>query len=67
MIAEIYQDEQRYTALVESSRDAFESRMNWDVWGSAVKQVLQSITDGTPLDRKVEGENLREIVQEIGS
>ena len=67
IIAEIYQDDQRYTALVESSRDAFESRMNWDTWGSAVKQVLQSITDGTPLDRKVEGENLREIVQEIGS
>jgi len=67
IIAEIYQDDQRYIALVESSRNAFESRMNWDVWGSAVKQVLQNIIGGTPLNRKVEGENLREIVQEIGS
>ena len=49
IIAEIYQDDQRYTALVESSRAAFESRLNWDVWGSDVKQVLQNIIDRTPL------------------
>ncbi len=67
IIAEIYQDDQRYTALVQSSRAAFESRMNWDVWGSAVKQVLQNIIGGTPSNRKVGGESLREIVQETGS
>ena len=66
IIAEIYQDDQRYTALVESSRAAFESRTNWDVWGSAVKQVLQDIINRTPLNRKVGGESLREIVQETG-
>jgi glycosyltransferase involved in cell wall biosynthesis len=66
IIAEIYQDDQRYTALVESSRAVFESRLNWDVWGSDVKQVLQNIIDRTPLNRKVGGENLREIVQETG-
>ena len=49
IIAEIYQDDQRYTALVESSRAAFESRLNWDVWGSDVMQVLQNIIDRTPL------------------
>jgi len=40
IIAEIYQDEQRYTALVQSSRAAFENRLNWDTWGRAVKDVL---------------------------
>ncbi len=49
IIAKIYQDDQRYIALVESSRAAFESRLNWDVWGSDVKQVLQNIIDRTPL------------------
>src|SRR5205823_14631079 len=49
IIAEIYQDDQRYTALVKSSRAAFESRLNWDVWGSDVKQVLQNIIARTPL------------------
>jgi glycosyltransferase involved in cell wall biosynthesis len=66
MIAEIYQDDQRYTALVQSSRAAFESRLNWDAWGSAVTQVLQALTGRTPLNRKVGGENLGEIVQETG-
>ena len=66
IIAEIYQDGQQYTALVQSSRAAFESRLNWDTWGSAVKQVLQDIIGRTPLNRKVGGDNLREIVEEIG-
>lgn len=43
IIAEIYQDDQRYSALRESSRAAFESRLNWDAWGSAVKEVLQRV------------------------
>jgi len=43
MIAEIYQDDQRYTALVKSSRAAFESRLNWDTWGRAVKDLLQRV------------------------
>jgi glycosyltransferase involved in cell wall biosynthesis len=47
LIAEIYRDEQRYTALVASSRAAYESRVNWDVWGSAVEQVLQHIVATT--------------------
>src|SRR5438105_13550509 len=43
MIAEIYQDELRYSAQVQSCRAAFESRLNWDTWGRAVKQVLQEM------------------------
>jgi len=40
IIAEIYQDDQRYTALVQSSRDAYESRLNWDTWAIGVKDIL---------------------------
>ena len=43
IIAEIFQDDQRYTALVQSSRATFENKLNWDVWGSAVKEVLQRV------------------------
>ncbi len=43
MIAEIYQDDQRYTALVKSSRAAFESRLNWDAWAIAVKKILKEV------------------------
>src|SRR5712691_11217354 len=43
IIAEIYQDEQRYIALVQSCRTAFESKLNWDTWGRAVKDVLLKV------------------------
>ena len=43
IIAEIYQDDQRYTALVQSCRTAFESKLNWDTWGRAVKDVLLKV------------------------
>jgi glycosyltransferase involved in cell wall biosynthesis len=40
MIADIYQNEQRYLHLVQSSRGAFEERLNWDVWGCRVHDIL---------------------------
>jgi len=43
LIAEIYQNDQRYIALVTSSRDAFEDRLNWDAWGIAVNKILQKL------------------------
>ena len=49
MIAKIYQDDRRYMALVQSSRDAFESKLNWDVWAKDVKQVLQNSLARTPV------------------
>ncbi len=42
-IAKIYQDEQHYTALVQSSRAAFDDRLNWDAWGSSVKKLLDEM------------------------
>ena len=40
LIANIYQDEQHYLRLVQSSRAAFEERLNWDVWGCSVHDIL---------------------------
>jgi glycosyltransferase involved in cell wall biosynthesis len=40
LIANIYQDQQRYLRLVQSSRGAFEERLNWDVWGRRVHDIL---------------------------
>lgn len=36
LIAKIYRDDQRYAELVQSTRAAFENRLNWDAWGQAV-------------------------------
>ncbi len=43
LIAEIYQDDQRYARLVKSSKDAYDERLNWDAWGIAVNKVLQKL------------------------
>jgi glycosyltransferase involved in cell wall biosynthesis len=40
VIAEVYRDKKRYEALVASTRAAYESRMNWEVWAASIKQVL---------------------------
>ena len=40
LIANIYHDEQRYLRLVQSSRAAFEERLNWDTWGRCVHDIL---------------------------
>jgi glycosyltransferase involved in cell wall biosynthesis len=40
LIAGIYHDKQRYLRLAQSSRAAFEERLNWDVWGRRVHEIL---------------------------
>jgi glycosyltransferase involved in cell wall biosynthesis len=40
LIANIYYDKQRYLRLRQSSRVAFEERLNWDVWGRRVHDIL---------------------------
>ena len=40
VIAKLYRDEQHYLSLVQSSRAAFEERLNWDVWGHHVHDIL---------------------------
>lgn len=45
VIAEVYQDEQRYIELVISSRVAFEQRLNWDAWGIAFTNSVKAMLD----------------------
>jgi glycosyltransferase involved in cell wall biosynthesis len=44
IIAELYQDEYRYYALTQSSRAAFETTLNWDAWGAAVRKIIAGIS-----------------------
>src|SRR5207249_6348305 len=55
VIAELYRDEQRYTALVQASRATFESRLNWDAWAIAVKNILNEMLEvkGTEVRKTV--------------
>lgn len=48
VIGAIFQDEQRYAELVKSSRQAFDNRLNWDLWGTAMKEKLTELLDHTP-------------------
>lgn len=41
LIGDLFGDVDRYAALRRSSRDEFESRLNWDAWGLAVKRVFE--------------------------
>jgi len=40
-IAEIWSDLPRYRALRASSRWAFETRLNWDIWGEAAARLIR--------------------------
>ena len=39
LIYEIYSDEMRYQQLITSSRERFESDLNWDVWAEGFKKI----------------------------
>lgn len=40
LIARVYNDEEGYAALVKTSREAFETKLNWDSWGLTVKKLM---------------------------
>ena len=40
IIKELFHDEQRYSTFVQSSRAAFDNRLNWDAWGSAAATYI---------------------------
>jgi glycosyltransferase involved in cell wall biosynthesis len=40
-IMQVFQDESSYRALVRSARAEYESRLNWDAWGTAVSDIIQ--------------------------
>jgi glycosyltransferase involved in cell wall biosynthesis len=43
IIADLYRDKGRYRTLVKSSRAAYETRMNWDVWAASIKRLLEDL------------------------
>ncbi len=43
VIARIYWDTDLYRHLVQSSRAAFEERLNWDIWGMVTSEVLHNM------------------------
>ena len=40
VVARLYQDEQSYNELVRSSRADFDARLNWDVWGITMRNLI---------------------------
>ena len=42
-IVNILQTPGRYPALVNSSRDAYETRLNWDAWGRSLRTVFERV------------------------
>lgn len=43
VIARLYRDDEQYTRLVLTGRAVFEERLNWDVWGITVQQILTDL------------------------
>jgi glycosyltransferase involved in cell wall biosynthesis len=43
VIARTYRDNQGYTALVKSSRAAFDERLNWETWAIAVNKLIREM------------------------
>lgn len=41
VIAQIYSDRERYENLRRQSRAAYDSRLNWDAWGTTVNQLVR--------------------------
>jgi glycosyltransferase involved in cell wall biosynthesis len=40
VIAKLYRDTTAYNRLVQTSRQRFETQLNWDAWGRATSQAL---------------------------
>ncbi len=41
-IASLWHDERRLAAMASASRNAFETRLNWDAWGISAARVIRS-------------------------
>jgi glycosyltransferase involved in cell wall biosynthesis len=44
-IASIYRDDLRYAELVKTSRETFDDRLNWDVWGMTVNTLITEMLE----------------------
>jgi len=45
LIARVYKDEAGYMDLVQSSRAAFDARLNWDAWGKTVTGLIEEMLE----------------------
>lgn len=45
LIAELHGNEQEYLRLVRTSRDAYDNRLNWDLWAKDVINEMQATLD----------------------
>ncbi len=52
LIARVYKDEEGYAALVKTSREAFEARLNWDSWGLTVKKLMYEMLGRVPFSTR---------------
>ena len=43
IILDLFRDRARYQALRVSSRDLYESRLNWDAWGRDTQAVIAGV------------------------
>jgi glycosyltransferase involved in cell wall biosynthesis len=48
VVRQNFSDLNKYKNLRESSRNEFETRLNWDHWGTKVREVLLSAVSGEP-------------------
>jgi glycosyltransferase involved in cell wall biosynthesis len=48
-IKEAFSDKEKYFQLRRSSRNEFETRLNWDVWGERVNQILEEAVENYKL------------------
>lgn len=46
LIAELYQDKQRYHALIASSRQRYEEELNWDKWAERFREIYPRVLSG---------------------
>lgn len=46
VVARLYRDEQHYAELVQTSRAAFDTRLNWDVWGETASTLISRMLAG---------------------
>ncbi|HYK87096.1 MAG TPA: glycosyltransferase family 4 protein [Ktedonobacteraceae bacterium] len=45
LIARVYRDDRLYADLVQSSRAAYEERLNWDAWGKTVTALIHEMLE----------------------
>jgi len=43
VISQIYCDDSKYKSLVKSSRELYDQKLNWDVWGKSVRQSIYEV------------------------